>query len=279
MSLLIACDNVKNSSSQTLNNVLAQSQYRKGLIFDDGAYNKVLLKAPLSRRLYVVQARASLKQYSPTPKSQGLYGTCTGWATAYSARTISNAKRNGWTNKKNITKQAFSPAFVYHLIKSKNDDNCSGGSVISTALEKMKNLGVPKHSEFKQQCPSNIPNLVYDKAAPYKIKDYVRLFNQTDPNNEKIDRVRKSISEAKPVIIGMNTPDSFQRPRNKFWQPAANENPTINYGGHAMTVISYDEDKYGGAFEIQNSWGTNWGNGGYIWIKYQDFANFTKYAN
>ncbi|WP_256365566.1 hypothetical protein [Candidatus Marithrix sp. Canyon 246] len=38
---------------------MAQSQYRKGLIFDDGAYNKVLLKAPLSRRLYVVPARAS----------------------------------------------------------------------------------------------------------------------------------------------------------------------------------------------------------------------------
>jgi len=106
MSLLIACDNVKNSSS------LAQSQYRKGLIFDDGAYNKVLLKAPLSRRLYVVQARASLKQYSPTPKSQGLYGTCTGWATAYSARTISHAKRNGWTKKISPSKRFHRLLFI-----------------------------------------------------------------------------------------------------------------------------------------------------------------------
>jgi hypothetical protein len=38
----------------------------------------------------------------------------------------------------------------------------------------------------------------------------------------------------------MNTPDSFlQMSRNKFWQPAANENPTTNYGGQAgaMAVI------------------------------------------
>ena len=45
-----------------------------------------------------------------------------------------------------------------------------------------------------------------------------------------------------------------------------------------MCVIGYDDDKYGGAFEVQNSWSTNWGNQGYTWIRYQDFANFTRYA-
>jgi hypothetical protein len=102
------------------------------------------------------------------------------------------------------------------------------------------------------------------------------LFERTAPNNEKKERVRKSLFEGKPVIIGMNTPNSFQGLRGKLWQ--ARESHSFDYGGHAMTVIGYDDDKYGGAFEIQNSWGTNWGNGGYIWIKYQDFANFTPYA-
>jgi hypothetical protein len=45
-----------------------------------------------------------------------------------------------------------------------------------------------------------------------------------------------------------------------------------------MCVIGYDDNKYGGAFEIQNSWGVTWGNGGYIWVKYQDFANFVYQA-
>jgi hypothetical protein len=45
-----------------------------------------------------------------------------------------------------------------------------------------------------------------------------------------------------------------------------------------MCVIGYDDNKFGGAFEIQNSWGASWGNGGYIWVKYQDFANFVYQA-
>jgi len=257
-------------------NVLAQPEYGMGLIFDDEAYDEVLLKAPLTRGFYVVPARSSLKKYTPTPKSQGKYGTCTAWATAYAARTIAAAQRNGWTNKTTITNQAFSPGFIYDLIKSNTDFSCTRGSYIGDALDRMVRWGVPKYSDFKAHCPNNIPRRVYTNAASYKIKGYVKLFERTAPNNEKKERVQKSLFEGKPVIIGMKTPNSFYRLRGKFWQPT--ESHSIDYGGHAMTVIGYDDDKYGGAFEIQNSWGTNWGNGGYIWIKYQDFANFTKYA-
>ena len=49
-------------------------------------------------------------------------------------------------------------------------------------------------------------------------------------------------------------------------------------GGHAMCVIGYDDEKYGGAFEIMNSWGTWWGANGYVWIKYEDFRNNARYA-
>jgi C1A family cysteine protease len=45
-----------------------------------------------------------------------------------------------------------------------------------------------------------------------------------------------------------------------------------------MCVIGYDDDMYGGAFEIQNSWGTGWGNDGYIWISYGTFAAFVNQA-
>jgi hypothetical protein len=49
-------------------------------------------------------------------------------------------------------------------------------------------------------------------------------------------------------------------------------------GGHALCVVGYDDDKFGGAFEIMNSWGTAWGKGGFIWVKYDDFCNSVKYA-
>jgi hypothetical protein len=93
---------------------------------------------------------------------------------------------------------------------------------------------------------------------------------------ERVLPVKKSLSEGKPVIIGMNCPDSFQRVRGDMWRPT--ENPYTNHGGHAMCVVGYDDNKYGGAFEVQNSWGTNWAKNGYIWIRYQDFALFVDEA-
>src|SRR5690625_7623232 len=46
------------------------------------------------------------------------------------------------------------------------------------------------------------------------------------------------------------------------------------HAGHAMTIIGYDDSKgSGGAFRVVNSWGSDWGDKGYIWIDYQFFLN------
>lgn len=47
-------------------------------------------------------------------------------------------------------------------------------------------------------------------------------------------------------------------------------------GGHALVVVGYDDRKE--AFRSMNSWGKNWGDDGYIWVKYKDFGDFCKYA-
>jgi hypothetical protein len=73
----------------------------------------------------------------------------------------------------------------------------------------------------------------------------------------------------------MNCPDSFFVARD-VWRPW--ENSSVNHGGHSMCVVGYDDTRYGGAFEVQNSWGETWGNGGYIWIPYDVFAAFTREA-
>jgi hypothetical protein len=50
------------------------------------------------------------------------------------------------------------------------------------------------------------------------------------------------------------------------------------FPGQALCVVGYDDDKYGGAFEVMNSWGKDWGNNGFTWIRYDDFLAFVKYA-
>ena len=69
----------------------------------------------------------------------------------------------------------------------------------------------------------------------------------------------------------MNTPNSFIE-ADDVWRPV--EDPDSFYGGHAMCVVGYNDERAGGAFEVINSWGRKWGNGGFMWIPYRSFIDF-----
>jgi hypothetical protein len=45
-----------------------------------------------------------------------------------------------------------------------------------------------------------------------------------------------------------------------------------------MCVIGYDDYYEGGAFQIMNSWGEEWGDEGLFWMRYNDFDYFTREA-
>jgi hypothetical protein len=49
-------------------------------------------------------------------------------------------------------------------------------------------------------------------------------------------------------------------------------------GNHAMCIVGYNDNIAGGAFEIMNSWGTNWGNKGFFWLTYQQMMSYGNYA-
>lgn len=54
---------------------------------------------------------------------------------------------------------------------------------------------------------------------------------------------------------------------------ALNHSHSGNPGGHAVTIVGYDDNKITpdghGAFLMVNSWGTTWGDHGYWWLTYQ----------
>ena len=252
----------------------AQKKYAKGMDFDDETYSVIPQKAKLTRGLEIVPAAVSLKAFAPIPANQGGHGTCTSWAAAYCGRTIMEAIKNNWKDVNSITKNAYSAPFLFRMLKPE-DSICSGGSSIAEAFLVMKDHGSLKNTNTPGLCFPKIKKDQLENALSERIKDYMRIFNTEDAASIKVQSVRKSISEKKPVVIGMICPESFMNSK-ELWEPK--EEPLKTYGGHAMCVVGYDDTKYGGAFEIQNSWGTSWGNKGYVWIKYADFAKFTKYA-
>jgi len=233
--------------------------YSLGCVFDQEKYEAVPASAPLMTRDYTrVPSSYSLKKYTPYPKSQGNQGSCTGWSSTYAARTIVYAIQNNITDRYQITQNAFSPSYVYNQVKVGAE--CNRGAYISDALGVLQNQGSAKLNQFPYECNRAITATDKTKAANYKITGYKRLSGY---GNSILPIIKKSISEKKPVVFSLRCYNSFNAAK-EMWDGQAD----YFRGYHAMTVIGYDDQK----FEIMNSWGPHWGNGGFTWIRYSDFT-------
>jgi hypothetical protein len=253
-------------------------RYPRGAILDEEAYGRLPRKAPLAARSYNGLPKTfSLKPYAPLPGDQADYGTCVAWASAYAARTISESIVLRRENRTETTRNAFSPVHVYRNINP-GDRACREGSQIYLALDLMKDSGAVKMLDIERSVAFPMVDIsLYNKSRKYPIAGYVTLFSREERSKPGLvaRMVKKCLVEGKPVIIGMNTPESFMEARD-VWQPAEGSNRF--YGGHAMCVVGYDDEKNGGAFEVINSWGRKWGNAGFIWIPYRVFTDFVMEA-
>lgn len=272
------------------NLVFSQNRYRhpRGIPAGEDRLYKSLPKKTIGTRdwVYLPESK-SLKKFAPTPKSQGQFGTCTGWAVAYAGRTIMEAKQKGWTNKYDITQNAFSAVFQYRC--AENRPNCDG-AYTSEVIKTMQTRGsVPMNkllidARDEPLCPPYPVNSTnFAIAKRYKIEEFATLWTYDfTKSQKKINRVKESIYGENPVVISMICPESFDEiGSDGLWKPTESPDGDVNgrqHGRHAMCVVGYDNNKFGGAFEVQNSWGESFGNGGYVWIKYSDFARFVYQA-
>lgn len=214
-------------------------------------------------------SRFSLLPYCPMPKSQGQYGTCTSWATTYAFRTILDAVRYDITDRAQITAEAYAPLFIYAQIKNPYDWECKKGSHISDAMKCLRDVGAVKKTSFDVMCANRVSTDLINEASSNKISNFSTLvaYGTHVMEATKIALIKKALSEKQPVVIAMYVYPSFHACKD-VW----NGNTDGIKGYHAMCVVGYDDDKYGGAFLIQNSWGDRWGNGGYTWVRYMDFC-------
>ena len=248
-------------------------EYGRGVLLNDSLYANSPVAAPLIRGDYNdVPSKYSLKEYAPTPGYQGSYGTCAGWSTAYAARTILEAIKFGW-NHSTIDSNTFSPSFVYNQIRY--GKGCNSGTSIMDALDVLKIKASEKLIDFSYDCDREVTEKDKLLAEEYKIIEYRELANSGTENKKMF--VKKSIANNRPVVIAMNCPASFDNAK-EVWNPDSSDYHSDWMAGHGITVIGYDDNKFGGAFELINSWGTNWGNKGFTWMRYPDFQKFCVYA-
>ncbi|MTB52823.1 C1 family peptidase [Lewinella sp. W8] len=255
---------------------LEAQRYPTGEVFDAEVYNALPLKAKVSTRS-ILPPRVSLEQYTPTPGDQGAFMTCSAWSSAYHFRTIIEAKQRGITDRTQIDKLTFSPTWVYEILKSEDDNSCGGGLMTAKTLLVFKELGVPSYSSLPFTCLAGSQqerfsqlDPLMEEAARARIRDLQILFlakEGVDPQ-EKIQAIKKVLAEGYPVLISHTLYDSFHSAEEVWYTQAGEDQASDRHGSHAMVIVGFDDDKYGGAFRYMNSWGSNWGDNGFIWVPY-----------
>lgn len=218
---------------------------------------------------------ADLSKFAPTPKNQGSQGSCVAWSSAYAARTILEAEKTG----QNPDQLTFSPAFLYNQIGL---EDCQG-SYIVRAMEYLNKQGAVPFDAFPytdQDCTRQPDGQLLKEAGQFRIQGFNRL-SDGDRNN-KLDfyAIKEHLAQGSPVVIGMMVGQSFMQPMQgaEVWEPTSEDAAGMSAGGHAMCVVGYDDKKFGGAFKIMNSWGTDWGQNGFGWVRYSDFNSYVREA-
>lgn len=260
-----------------VSSMMLSQQYSTGMVWDEETYRSIPYKAQFTSATYDnLPSSYSLEKYAPIPGDQGPYGTCVAYASAYGLRTIMLAKDLGITDKNVITQNALSPSYVYSLIKKKEDINCDKGANPKLGLEALKVAGAPTLKTMPYECNPSISNAAQLEAIDYRIRDYQTLFFfDAQEAGFKTNSTKKALTEGYPVLLGMKLPESFFKAK-KVWRTVASDIGTTakKHGYHAMVVVGYDDNYEGGAFRLLNSWSTNWGDGGYIWVPYSVYEEW-----
>ncbi len=163
-----------------------------------------------------------------------------------------------------VPKGGFSMTFLYWLSKQYDGIPDIDGTYIRTILKMMHKYGCAPlgTTPFSVNKIDITPNALKE-AENYRIESYARLNNMND--------IKQAMVKGLYVIIGtLVTKDNWSRVGGYLSFPAGEL-----YGGHATFLYGYDNsidnsgiDPHIGYYLGQNSWGTDWGNGGMFFLPY-----------
>ena len=251
--------------------------FSQGLKLDADAYQSAKQFEPSEEQGFaqtVLPSKISFRSYTPMVMDQGKVSTCVGWAVSYAQLSTQQNIQMGVTNAFQKIFRAMDPNFVYSRIKGYNDQWCQEGSSMQDAMNVLVAHGTKTRlSDPWLRCNSITSEYANNQASYYTITGYDAV-----SDDELVKNVKIALSYKYIVSVGVALTESFANGTAMsfgMWAPKYGEKLI---GGHAMCVIGYDDTKYGGSFEVMNSWGTGYGDEGFVWIKYSDFEQLVTEA-
>lgn len=255
-------------------------KYRLGLLDPTPDHFKKLKKLRKIEYPYLPQALPSsvdLSSDCPPVADQGNQGSCVSWSSGYCYKSFQEKQERGWDIS--LSSHQFSPAFLYSQVNGGQD---KGSQIYDTLLlladKGCSTLDVTPYDE--NDFTTWPTTAAYESALPYRAKDLAYFINYSSHGyqrvvaltDEEINNMKTHLAGGDIFVMGIPIYSNF------YTYVSTNgvfDTPTGAYdGGHAVTVVGYDDSQDSGAFKIRNSWGTSWGHSGNGWLSYDFVKNY-----
>ena len=223
----------------------------------------MLASADRAESSVTLPSEMDLSPFFPLPGSQGEQASCVGWATAYALKSYQERLEMGWEFTPN---HLFSPAFIYNQLNGGQDR----GARIDLALQLIVTQGAATLAsmpydvdDFRSQPSAS----ARQEAAGFRAAASTRINSSRD--------VRAYLAARTPVVAHLEICENF----DDLQGSNAVYNSFVGAcEGHAVTFTGYDDNLFGGAFRVLNSWGQDWGDEGYFWLPYDFFRDAVDHA-
>jgi len=141
------------------------------------------------------------------------------------------------------------------------------GTYLRTAARAMNHFGVPDERWWKfSQNPVTVnrrPAFVASMRA--KGRSGGQYYRIQSTGNDRVKAIQAALLKGYPVAFGTRVTEGFLDSNG----PVIVDKPSYDQkfaGGHAMLIVGYDQRPGGLLFEVRNSWGTGYRDGGYVWL-------------
>lgn len=104
----------------------------------------------------------------------------------------------------------------------------------------------------------------------YKIVNYLHIFRDLTKDRQRVFETKKALQRGNPVLVEIQAGEHIKSFTGaKYWTPDGQTDQS-----YPLIVVGFNENEQ--AFEVMSCWGNQWGMGGYIWVKYDDFGKFAR---